>query len=90
MDWTGIIWAAAIVGGTGLIIGLLLGIAGRKFAIKVNEMEVAVRETLPGNNCGGPGCSDCFRQGAGGWLPGGRRGCGWKDCTDHGSAGEGA
>ena len=44
MDWTGIIWAAAIVGGTGLIIGLLLGIAGRKFAVKVNEMEVAVRE----------------------------------------------
>ena len=59
MDWTGIIWAAAIVGGTGLIIGLLLGIAGRKFAIKVNEMEVAVREMLPGNNCGGCGYPGC-------------------------------
>ena len=43
MDWTGIIWAAAIVGGTGLIIGQLLGIAARKYAIKLNELEVAVR-----------------------------------------------
>ena len=40
---TGIIIAAVLVGGTGLIIGLLLGVAGKKFAVEVNEKEVAVR-----------------------------------------------
>ena len=36
---TGIIIAAVLVGGTGLIIGLLLGVAGKKFAVEVNEKE---------------------------------------------------
>ena len=44
---TGIIIAAVLVGGTGLIIGLLLGVAGKKFAVEVNEKEVAVRSKLP-------------------------------------------
>ena len=48
---TGILIAAALVGGTGLVIGLLLGVAGKKFAVEVNEKEIAVREQLPGNNC---------------------------------------
>lgn len=56
---TGILIAAGLVGGTGLIIGLLLGVAGKKFAVKVNEKEVAVRELLPGNNCGGCGYPGC-------------------------------
>ena len=56
---TGIIIAAILVGGTGLIIGLLLGVAGKKFAVEVNEKEVAVREQLPGNNCGGCGYPGC-------------------------------
>lgn len=34
---TGILIAAALVGGTGLVIGLLLGVAGKKFAVEVNE-----------------------------------------------------
>ena len=41
---TGILIAAALVGGTGLVIGLLLGVAGKKFAVEVNEKEIAVRE----------------------------------------------
>ena len=44
---TGILIAAALVGGTGLVIGLLLGVAGKKFAVEVNEKEIAVREQLP-------------------------------------------
>ena len=32
---TGILIAAALVGGTGLVIGLLLGVAGKKFAVKL-------------------------------------------------------
>ncbi len=50
---TGIIIAAVLVGGVGLFIGLFLGVAGKKFAVEVDEKEVQVREELPGNNCGG-------------------------------------
>ncbi len=56
----GILFAAALVGGIGLFIGLFLGIAGIKFKVEVDEKEEAVLAVLPGNNCGGcgyPGCS---------------------------------
>ena len=53
---TGILIAAAIVGGTGLLLGLFLGAADKKFKVEVDEREQAVREALPGNNCGGCGC----------------------------------
>lgn len=59
MNITSIILAIAVVGGTGVIIGILLGIAGEKFAVEVDEKEVAVRECLPGNNCGGCGYPGC-------------------------------
>ncbi len=55
----GIIIAGLIVGGTGLIIGLLLGIAGKFFTVPVDEKEVMIREALPGNNCGGCGFAGC-------------------------------
>ncbi|MDF2540303.1 MAG: putative rane protein [Herbinix sp.] len=51
--------ATLIVGMTGLIIGLLLGIAGKKFAVEVDEKESQVRALLPGNNCGGCGFAGC-------------------------------
>ena len=51
--------AAAVVGVTGLIIGILLGIAGKLLHVAVNEKELAVRELLPGNNCGGCGFPGC-------------------------------
>lgn len=51
--------AAAVVGGTALIIGILLGIAGKLLHVAVNEKETAVRELLPGNNCGGCGYPGC-------------------------------
>lgn len=59
MNITMIIIAAAVVGGVGLLIGLLLGVAGKKFAVEVNEKEIAVRAELPGNNCGGCGYPGC-------------------------------
>ena len=55
----GIIIAAVLVGGVGLFIGLFLGVAGKKFAVEVDEKEVKVREQLPGNNCGGCGYPGC-------------------------------
>ncbi len=60
MSITGILIAAAIVGGTGLFIGVFLGVAGKKFAVEVDETEAAILAELPGNNCGGcgyPGCA---------------------------------
>ncbi len=56
---TGIIIAAAIVGGTGILIGLFLGFSGEKFKVEVDEKEIAVRGELPGNNCGGCGYAGC-------------------------------
>ena len=51
--------AAAVVGGISLLIGLLLGFAGRLFAVHTDEREAAVRAVLPGNNCGGCGYAVC-------------------------------
>ncbi len=59
MSITAIIIATAVVAGTGLFIGVFLGVAGKKFAVEVDEREVAVREALPGNNCGGCGYPGC-------------------------------
>lgn len=56
---TSIMMAMAMVGGTGIIIGILLGIAGEKFEVEVDEREEAVRACLPGNNCGGCGFPGC-------------------------------
>ena len=56
---TGIIIAAAIVGGVGIIIGFFLGISGEKLKVEVDEKEVNVRAELPGNNCGGCGYAGC-------------------------------
>ena len=55
----GIVLAAVIVGGTGIIIGLLLGVAGKAFFVEVDPKETAIREVLPGNNCGGCGYPGC-------------------------------
>ena len=59
MSIIGIIIAAAIVGGTGLFIGVFLGMAGKKFAVEVDEKEEAILGVLPGNNCGGCGYAGC-------------------------------
>ena len=59
MSITGIIIAACLVGGTGLVIGLLLGFAGKAFEVQTDEKEIAIREQLPGNNCGGCGYAGC-------------------------------
>ncbi len=56
---TSVLIAVLMVGGTGIIIGILLGIAGEKFEVEVDEKEVAVRQCLPGNNCGGCGFPGC-------------------------------
>lgn len=59
MNVSGILIAAALVGGIGLFIGLFLGVAGIKFKVEVDEKEEAVLAALPGNNCGGCGFAGC-------------------------------
>lgn len=54
-----IIIAAIAVGGTGLLIGLLLGMAEKKFYVPVDEREQLIRAALPGANCGGCGFTGC-------------------------------
>lgn len=54
-----VLLAVAIVGGVGILIGILLGIASEAFKVKVDEREIQVRNMLPGNNCGGCGYPGC-------------------------------
>lgn len=51
--------AAAVLGGMGLIFGALLALAAKKFAVPENPTRDAVREQLPGANCGGCGFPGC-------------------------------
>ena len=47
MSITGIIMAAVIVGGTGLFIGIFLGLADKKLTVKVDEKEERREWLLP-------------------------------------------
>lgn len=59
MSITGIVLAAVIVGGTGVIIGFFLGFAGEKLQVETDPREEAILGALPGNNCGGCGYAGC-------------------------------
>ena len=67
-----ILVAAGLVGATGLILGLFLGVASEKFKVEVDEREAEVRAALPGSNCGAcgfPGCDGCAKAIAKGQAP---------------------
>lgn len=55
----GIVIATLVVGVIGLLIGIALVATGRKFYVEIDERETAVREYLPGNNCGACGYAGC-------------------------------
>ena len=72
MNVTAIIIAAVVIAATGIIVGIGLGLFGEKFKVEVDEKEAAVREALPGNNCGGcgyPGCDGLAKAIAEGKAP---------------------
>lgn len=56
---TTILYAAGILGVLGLIFGGALALIGNKFAVKENPARNAVREALPGANCGACGYPGC-------------------------------
>ena len=49
----------AIFAAMGILFGILLAVAARIFAVKVDERLPVVTENLPGANCGGCGYSGC-------------------------------
>ena len=59
MNIGGVMLAAVVIGVIGLIVSLLLGVAGVKFAVEVDERITQVRDLLPSNNCGGCGYAGC-------------------------------
>ena len=57
-----ILYAALVLGGMGLLFGVVLTVVSKVFAVPANPQRDAVRELLPGANCGGcgfPGCDGC-------------------------------
>ena len=59
MNIMAIIMAAAVIAVVGIVVGIGLGLFGEKFKVEVDEKELAIREELPGNNCGGCGYAGC-------------------------------
>lgn len=59
MDILSIVFSALSLGGLGLLFGLGLGYAAKKFAIEVDPLIPQVREALPGANCGACGFAGC-------------------------------
>ena len=54
-----ILITTAVITVIGLVVGAGLVATGKKFAVQVDEREAAVREALPGNNCGACGFAGC-------------------------------
>ena len=59
---TAILYPIVVLGGLGLLFGVSLGFASKVFAVETNPLVEAIREVLPGANCGAcgyPGCDGC-------------------------------
>ena len=54
-----ILIATVTIVAIGVIVGAGLVYTGKKFYVPVDEREAAVRECLPGNNCGACGYAGC-------------------------------
>lgn len=59
MDIGNIISASAVFAVLGALIGILLAVASKVFAVPRNEKAEQITEVLPGANCGGCGYSGC-------------------------------
>ena len=54
-----ILIAAIVLAAVGIVVGIGLVFIGTKFHVDVDPRETAVREVLPGNNCGACGYAGC-------------------------------
>ena len=57
--WTEILKAALTLGILGLVMGVLLAVASRIFAVHTDERVDQIAAILPGANCGGCGFAGC-------------------------------
>lgn len=55
----GVLYAVLVIGGVGLLLGLILSLASKFMDVPNDETEQAIRECLPGANCGACGYSGC-------------------------------
>ena len=72
LEYSNIIIGAAIMGATGLLLGLLIGVAAVIFKVHKDPRAELILELLPGANCGGcgkAGCADFAKAVAAGELP---------------------
>ena len=60
-----ILWAVLVLGVMGVLFGVLLTWTAKVFAVKSNPQRDAVREALPGANCGGCGYPGALAEGPG-------------------------
>ena len=54
-----ILTATLVIAVVGIIVGAALVYIGNRFYVEVDERETAIREVLPGNNCGACGFAGC-------------------------------
>jgi len=59
MDINAILIALGVVAGVGLVLGIVLALASKFFAVDEDEKVLLVREALPGANCGACGYTGC-------------------------------
>jgi Na+-translocating ferredoxin:NAD+ oxidoreductase RNF subunit RnfB len=59
MDWQSFVVPAGILGGLGAFFGGVLAFASKKFHVETDPRVAAIRERLPGANCGGCGYPGC-------------------------------
>ncbi|MFH1904117.1 MAG: RnfABCDGE type electron transport complex subunit B [bacterium] len=55
-----ILTATLLLGGLGLVFGLVLGYASRKFAVRIDPKLKSIIDNLPGSNCGACGFTGCM------------------------------
>ena len=60
-----ILFPAIMMGCIGLVLGALLAVASKIFAVKVDERAQEIASVLPGANCGSCGFAGCSVQNKG-------------------------
>ena len=59
MDWIAVLLALGVIGALGLLFGVLLSLAAKKFEVKQDERVALIRAQLGGANCGACGFAGC-------------------------------
>lgn len=75
IEYSNIVIGGAIMGATGLLLGILIGVAAQIFKVKKDPRIELVTQLLPGANCGGcgkAGCADLAKAIVNGELPPGQ------------------